>query len=172
MHSPSGSCCCASVTGAALNAPNLLRKLRLRLIGGLLLLLLKLLRPGWNNTIDARVGNRLAQMLAPVPVNHHQGAAQGGLPVEHFLRLTPVRIAQGENRPAKMRKRFLQHRQDLRLVSRKRRDSLEIKSGWGRGSQGAGNSVIGADDVRVDFADGPNSLTRPPGVFLGRHSLR
>jgi len=78
-----------------INAP---QKSGLGFFRGLLLLLLEFLRPRRHHTVHTRVGYRLAQVLSPVPVHHHESTAKRRLPVEHFLRLIRITVCQSKSR--------------------------------------------------------------------------
>src|SRR5260370_10102134 len=102
LYLASGSECrggCEYITGLS---PARRRQLLLRLIGGFLLLLLRLFGPRRHNSVRARVGDGLPQMLAKVPGDHDERAAQGGLTAEHFLRLVRVRVVERNDSPAEM----------------------------------------------------------------------
>src|SRR6266487_2788410 len=144
--------------------------LRLRLIGGFLLLL-RLFGPRRHNSVRARVGDGLPQMLAKVPGDHDERAAQGGLTAEHFLRLVRVRVVERNDGATEMCEGILEGLNEFRLVAGKSHDGFEIEAGRRRRPEGPGGPVVGAHDVRVDFSNGANPLTGTPGVLLSRHGF-
>src|SRR6266850_1024940 len=119
------------------------RLLRLRFFRRFLLWL-RLFRPGRHDSIHARVGNGLAEMLAKMSRNHEEGSAQGGLTVEHLLRFVGIGVVEGDDGIAEVREGILHSLKDFRFVTR---------------------------EAREDFADRSNALGRTPSVFLRRHGL-
>ena len=116
------------------------RCLRLGFVGGLRLLLLSFFRPGRHDTVHARIGNGLAEVLAKVPNNHGERSAQRGLPPKHFLRLVRVAVIQRQRGTAKVRKRIFQCLHHLGLVVGKSADGFEIQAAGRRGPQGPGDA--------------------------------
>src|SRR5437016_3079035 len=147
------------------------RCLRLGFVGGLRLLLLSFFRPGRHDTVHARIGNGLAEVLAKVPNNHGERSAQRGLPPKHFLRLVRVAVTQRQRRVAKVRERILQRLHRLGLVVGESAESFEIQPVRWRRPQRTGNAIVRADDVGKDFTYRANALRRTPSVLLRRHGL-
>src|SRR5882762_4267712 len=103
------------------------RLLRLRFFRRFLLWL-RLFRPGRHDPIHARVGNGLAEVLAKMSRDHEEGSAQGGLTVEHLLRL--VGIVEGHDAIAKMPEGILHSLKNFRFVTGEGRDGLESEASW------------------------------------------
>src|SRR5712691_5629831 len=86
---------------------NLLRLLGLRFVCRLLLLL-ELFGPWRRNAIHTGVGDGLAEVLAEVPGNGDERAAQRGRAVKHFLRFVSIGFAECHDGSAEMREGILQ----------------------------------------------------------------
>src|ERR1700686_2067595 len=147
------------------------RVLRLQFFRRLLLLLLEPLGPGRHDPVHASVGDGLAEMFAKVTGDGDEGTTQGGLAIEHFLRLVGISVVEGDDGIAEMREGIFHSLEDFRFVTREARDGLEIDvCRWG-GAQCPGNAIICRRNVGEDFADRANALGGTPSVFLDRHGF-
>ena len=114
---------------------NPLRWLRLRFVGGLLRLLLELSGPWRHDAIYTCVGDGLTEVLAKVPGDRDEGAAESSRAVEHFLRFVRVGLVESDDGVTEMYKRIFQSLQNFWLISRESRDGLRVEAWWKRGAE-------------------------------------
>ncbi len=67
--------------------------------------------------------------------DHEERSAQGGLTVEHLLRLVGIGVVGGHDGIAKMPEGILHSLKDFRSVTGEGRDGLEIEASWWGGTQ-------------------------------------
>src|SRR6267142_4226415 len=109
-------------------------------------------RPRRHDAVHARVSNRLAEVFAKVTGNGDEGATQRGPAVEHFLWLVRIFLFECNDGIAEMRKGVFQGQYHFGLVRGEGHDGLEIEASRRSGSEGPGDTVVGAGDMRKDFS--------------------
>ncbi len=123
-------------------------------------------------SFTACVGNRLTQVLAHMTRDHEEGSALRGIASKHFLRLVRIRVAQSKDGFAKMGEGVLKALHRFGFVSRRGGNGLEIDPSRRLRTKGAGNTIVGGNDVGEDLPDGPHTLGRPPVVLVCRNGFR
>src|SRR5258708_29759602 len=140
-------------------------------LGGRLLLLLLLLRPGWYDSVHARVGDGLAKVFARVSGDHDKRATVGRLLTEQLERLVEVRIAKRKNSLAEVGKGVLQGLNGFWFISGIGHDGFRINARGGRSAESSSETIVCRGNVVVDLPDGTNPFARAPSVLLGGHGL-